>query len=240
MTSSQDAATAAALSALHIPFRTEVAIPIMAVTKGGAADGKLKAGDLLVAVDGRTAQTSDGYVRLIRAVTPGTALPLTVLRGGKRTTVTVTTAADPQNARQSRINVSVGPAQVKGIFPFKVRIRLSDTIGGPSAGMMFALSIYDLLTPGSLTGGKMIAGSGTIDPTGVVGPIGGIGQKIVGAQRDGAHLFLVAQENCAEAARAHYDKSKIRLVKVHTLAEAIEDVEAWRDDPKADLPGCGR
>jgi PDZ domain-containing protein len=103
---------------------------------------------------------------------------------------------------------------------------------------MFALSLYDLLTPGSLTGGKQIAGSGEISSDGVVGPIGGIGQKLVGAQRDGARLFLVAAENCAEAARAHYDKNKLRLVKVHTLSDAIKAVNAWRENPNAALPGC--
>ncbi|MFL6109203.1 MAG: S16 family serine protease, partial [Marmoricola sp.] len=103
---------------------------------------------------------------------------------------------------------------------------------------MFALSIYDLLTPGSLTGGRSIAGSGEISADGVVSPIGGIGQKLVGAQRDGAQLFLVAKENCAEAIRSHYDKDKLRLVKVHTLTDAIAAVDTWRKNPDAALPRC--
>ena len=70
--------------------------------------------------------------------------------------------------------------------------------------------------------------------------IGGIAQKLPAAQRDGAKLFLVAAANCAEAVRAHYDPGKMRLVKVEKLADAIKDVEAWRDNPKADLPRCTR
>jgi PDZ domain-containing protein len=106
--------------------------------------------------------------------------------------------------------------------------------------MMFALAIYDVLTPGSLTGGRQIAGSGEISPDGTVGPIGGIGQKLPAAQRDGARLFLVAAENCAEAVRSHYDPGKMRLVKVEKLADAIKDVEAWRDNPDVALPRCSR
>jgi PDZ domain-containing protein len=121
-----------------------------------------------------------------------------------------------------------------------VKVQLPGTVGGPSAGMMFALAIYDVLTPGSLTGGKVIAGSGEISPDGTVGPIGGIGQKLPAAERDRARLFLVAADNCAEALRSHYDPDKMRLVKVEKLADAIKDVEAWRDNPDANLPRCTR
>lgn len=238
MSSSQDAATAAALRALKIPFSTEVSVAIASVDPQGASAGKLEVGDLLVAVDGKKATTTAGFIDLVRAVEPGTAVPLTVLRDGERVTVKVTTRADAAQPNVSKLNIGLGGLQLKLKTPFKVRYRLSDNIGGPSAGMIFALSLYDLLTPGSLTGGKSIAGSGEISPEGVVGPIGGIGQKLVGAQRDGARLFLVAQENCAEAARSHYDRSKLRLVKVHTLTDAIKAVDAWRENPDAALPRC--
>ena len=240
MSSSQDAATAAALTALKIKFGTEVSLQLARVDPNGASAGKLRDGDLLVAVDGRTARSTAGFVGLIRAVKPGTALPLTVLRGGERTRVVVTTRPDAEKPTESRINVDLGALQLKLRLPFKVKFRLSDNIGGPSAGMMFALSLYDLLTPGSLTGGRSIAGTGEISPDGVVGPIGGIGQKLVGAQNDGARLFLVAQENCAEAVRSHYDKNKLRLVKVHTLKDAINALNTWRANPDAPLPRCSR
>jgi PDZ domain-containing protein len=241
MSSSQDAATAAALTALKIKFSTEVSVPVLAVDKGGASAGKLKPGDLLVAVGGKSASTTTGFVTLIRAVRPGTDLALTVLRKGVRTTVRVLTRPSPADATQSRIGItpSLNPV-LKLRLPFKVDFRLSDNIGGPSAGMMFALSLYDLLTPGSLTGGKSIAGTGEISPNGVVGPIGGIGQKLVGAQNDGARLFLVARENCAEALRSHYDKDKLRLVEVHTLNDAIKALDTWRANPNAALPRCAK
>lgn len=233
MSSSQDNATAAALSAAGIDFRTRILVSEVATD--GPSAGKLAKGDVIVAVDGKPVTDTTALVAGIRSRAPGSEIGFTVRRNGAERTVAVRTIAADDDPEASRVGISIG---LDYLFPFTVKINISESIGGPSAGMMFALSIYDVLTPGSVTGGKVIAGSGEITPEGVVGPIGGIGQKIAGAQRDGARLFLVAEENCAEAARAHYDKDKIRLVKVHTLAEAIEDVEAWSKDSDAKLPGC--
>ncbi|HET6165220.1 MAG TPA: PDZ domain-containing protein [Marmoricola sp.] len=239
MTSSQDSAVAAAFTALGIKFTSKHAVGVGAVAPDGASAGKLRQGDVLVAVDGKPVTDSTSLVNTIRAMAPGTSTTLTIRRDGAEKTVSVTTKADPQDPKVSRVGISVAPS-VTYSFPFKVKIDLPDTIGGPSAGMMFALAIYDVLTPGSLTGGKVIAGSGEITPEGKVGPIGGIAQKLPAAQRDGARLFLVAADNCAEAVRAHYDSDKMRLVKVNTLADAIKDVDAWRKDPSAALPRCTR
>ena len=233
MSSSQDNATAAALSALGIGYQTEVGVADVA--KDGASAGKLKKGDIVLAVDGKAVTDPDKLVALIRAIKPGTPTVLKIRRDDKEQQVTVTTKAAPDDPKASRVGVSIQP---RFAFPFKVKIRLSDSVGGPSAGMMFALSIYDVLTPGSLTGGKTIAGSGEISPDGKVGAIGGIGQKLPAAQRDGAKLFLVAADNCAEAVHSHYDADKMRLVKVSTLADAIKDLETWRANPDADLPRC--
>jgi PDZ domain-containing protein len=235
MSSSQDNATAAALSALGVTYRTEV--EVADVAKDGAAAGKLKKGDVLLAVDGTATNGPQDLVEQVRAVPPGTPTELTVRRAGAEQKVTVTTKPAADDPKVSRIGVGI---KQDFVFPFKVRIKLPGSIGGPSAGLMFALAIYDVLTPGSLTGGKVIAGSGEIAPDGTVSPIGGIGQKLPAAQRDGAKLFLVAAANCAEAVGSHYDPEKMRLVKVDKLADAIKDVEAWRQDPKADLPRCTR
>ncbi len=96
-------------------------------------------------------------------------------------------------------------------FPFKVKINLPD-IGGPSAGLMFALGIIDKLTPDNLTGGRFIAGTGEIDPTGQIQPIGGIQQKMAGAREAGATIFLSPASNCANTTGAV--PSGLRLVKV--------------------------
>jgi PDZ domain-containing protein len=233
MTSSQDNATAAALSALGIGYQSEVLVSEVATD--GASVGKLRKGDVLLAVNGTNTPDPAKLVEVISAIKPGTPTDITFRRDGAERTVTVTTKADPQDKTKSRIGVGIRQTYR---FPFKVKIQLPGTVGGPSAGMMFALAIYDVLTPGSLTGGRQIAGSGEISPDGTVGPIGGIGQKLPAAQRDGAKLFLVAADNCAEAVQAHYDPGKMRLVKVQNLSDAIKDVEAWRDNPDVSLPRC--
>ncbi|MFL6156567.1 MAG: PDZ domain-containing protein [Marmoricola sp.] len=233
MTSSQDNATAAALTALKIAYRVDVTVT--GVDAKGPSAKLLKKGDVLTAVDGTRTADAARLVAAIRSVTPGDAVRLTLRRGSASKIVTVATVPAADDKKASRVGVSIGQ---KFTYPFKVKVQLPETIGGPSAGMMFALSIYDLLTPGSLTGGRSIAGSGEISADGVVSPIGGIGQKLVGAQRDGARLFLVAKENCAEAIRSHYDKDKLRLVKVHTLTDAIAAVDTWRKNPDAALPRC--
>ena len=119
-----------------------------------------------------------------------------------------------------------------------MKLNIDENIGGPSGGLMFALGIYDVLTPGSLTDGKVIAGTGEIDAQGKVGPIGGIQQKLVGAQDDGAELFLVPADNCAEALDGNYDPDKMRLVKVSTMEQALDEVQAWVKDPDAKLTRC--
>lgn len=108
-------------------------------------------------------------------------------------------------------------------LPVKVTINAGG-VGGPSAGLMFGLAIHDVLTPGAATGGQVIAGTGTLDPDGVVGPIGGIRQKMVGARDDGAQWFLAPADNCAEVAGSVPDG--LRVVKVGTYAEGVSALKA--------------
>ena len=121
-------------------------------------------------------------------------------------------------------------------FPFQVHVNIDPDVGGPSAGLMFSLAIYDTLTPGSLTGDAAVAGTGTMSEDGSVGPIGGIQQKIVGARDDGAELFLVPPDNCADALQA--PNGDMRLVRADTMHDAVEALETWVDDPDATLPTC--
>jgi PDZ domain-containing protein len=106
-------------------------------------------------------------------------------------------------------------------FPFDVRIRSGD-VGGPSAGLMWALALMDLLEPGNLIDGRTIAGTGAIDLEGHVHPVGGVAHKVLAGARAGAELFLVPTENLAEARAAGAD---IRLVAVSTVDEAVTELE---------------
>jgi len=109
------------------------------------------------------------------------------------------------------------------VFPFNVKIRVGD-IGGPSAGMMFVLGIVNKLTPGNLTGGRFVGGTGEIFANGSVGAIGGIQQKMAGARQAGATLFLTPAANCADTAGAV--PAGMRLVKVRNLAGAVNALHA--------------
>jgi PDZ domain-containing protein len=228
MISSQDAAVAAALRQLgyHVTPKLE----IVAVEQGMPAEGKLRLRDIVVRVGKTPVSAATDVPKLIAAVPPGGSVPITVKRKGKLAHVQVT----PKTVDGNRlIGVRLG---VGYTFPFKVTVNIGDDIGGPSAGLMFALSIYDVLTPGSLTAGGEVAGTGTITAHGRVGEIGGIQQKIVGARRDGAELFLVPPSNCDDAATSHH--GSMRLAKAATLAQAISEVTAWSKNHDAPLPQC--
>jgi Lon-like protease len=229
MTSSQDAATAVALEELGYDVTEPV---VAAVTKGAPADGRLEVNDVILEVDGAAVTNSNEVVEAVTGAPAGEPVRFAVRRDGKREQVSVTprtTDGKPQ------VGIQVG-TEAKKDLPVKVSVNIDPAIGGPSAGLMFSLGIYDTLTPGSLTGGKTIAGTGTMDAAGTVGPIGGIQQKIVGARDAGAELFLVPPDNCADALGA--PNGDMRLVEAPTMHSARESIEAWVKDPDAKLPTC--
>ncbi|MBZ5740671.1 YlbL family protein [Nocardioides mangrovi] len=228
MTSSQDAATAAALTDLGYHVTEAV---VADVSKDSPADGALEKGDVITKVDGEQVANADQVVVAVQGAPAGETLHLVVRRDDETEKVDVT---PEQVDGHPQVGVQVGTQTTK--FPFDVTVGIDPTIGGPSAGLMFSLGIYDTLTPGSLTGGKTIAGTGTMDAAGHVGSIGGIQQKIVGARNAGAELFLVPAENCDEALGA--PNGDMRLVKATTMHDARESVEKWVADPNADLPSC--
>lgn len=118
--------------------------------------------------------------------------------------------------------------------PFEVKFDLAG-IGGPSAGLMFALGIIDKVLPEDLTGGRIIAGTGEITIDGKVGPIGGISQKLVGAKKAGAKVFLTPEGNCHDAVKTV--PKGLRLIKASTLHEALGALRALRDG-NGNIPAC--
>jgi PDZ domain-containing protein len=112
-----------------------------------------------------------------------------------------------------------------------------NNVGGPSAGMMFALGIIDTLTPGELNGGQDVAGTGTITADGTVGPIGGIRQKMWGALDAGADWFLAPESNCDEV--VGHIPGRLKVFAVKTLDDSLDVLEAIRDDGDLSaLPTC--
>ncbi len=225
MASSQQLATAAALHTLHILYQTKVAV--LRTVPGYPASTVLKAGDVIEAVDGKPVTGQQDLSSLITGHPAGTTLTLRVLRAGKTLSLQVTSRS---SGGTPVIGVQV---QEQYTFPFTVKISVGD-IGGPSAGMMFALGIIDKLTPMNLTGGRFIAGTGEITATGQVQPIGGIQQKMLGARDAGATVFLTPAGNCPDVAGAV--PAGLRIVKVATLAQAVADLEALKAGKP--VPSC--
>jgi PDZ domain-containing protein len=213
MDSSKLAATSVVLGDLtDYPKDHGDGVVIETVYSGCPAEGELFAGDLVDSIDGTpigdVADASDA----IEAVAPGDPLTFHVSAGGEQHDVTVTRGDCPGADRPV-----VGISMINE-FPFDVQISSGD-VGGPSAGLMWSLGLYDLLTPGDLTGGRLVAGTGTMALDGTVGPIGGITDKIVAARGAGARVFLVPKDNLAEARTA--DTGDMELIPVASFDEAL-------------------
>jgi PDZ domain-containing protein len=228
MVSSQDAAIATALRELG--YRVKQGLEVLAVEQGSPADGVFKVRDLFLKVDGRPITSGRQVVRAIASAPPGRPVPFVVRRAGRSVDVSVTPR---RTDGQQRIGIQYGTGYR---FPFDVSVGIDPDIGGPSAGLMFSLGIYDTLTKGSLTGGATVAGTGTIDGSGRVGPIGGIQQKIAAARAAGAKLFLVPPDNCADAKGA--PNGDMRLVEATTMHSAVHTIQTWVDNHGARLPTC--
>lgn len=227
MTTSQDVAKAIALKEMGIEVPT--AVQVAAVSKDGPAEGKLLVRDIFQEVDGTPVTKGQDVVDAVRKHKDDSNVEFKILRDGRELNVRVKPKLEEGTPR---VGVSVGLGYE---FPFKITLRVDPSVGGPSAGLMFSLAIYDTLTPGSLTGGATIAGTGELQPDGSVGPIGGIEQKIAGAQEAGAQLFFVPKDNCPDVKGLDPD---LRLVKATTMHEARLALEKWVGDNDADLPTC--
>jgi PDZ domain-containing protein len=212
--SSQDDATTAALCELG--YHGVVIGGFSATSK---AKDVLKNGDSIISVNGQPAASVATLTSALSTLTPGTDATVAINRDGAQQTVTVPLIAPASGGHGAAMGVTVADTCVA---PFSIDLGLADQIGGPSGGLMFALGIIDKVGSVDLTKGKKIAGTGTIDPTGKVGAIGGIQLKMIAAKRDGATIFLAPDSNCSDV-RGHVP-SGLNVVKVDTLHNALQDL----------------
>ncbi len=236
---SESDAVAAALTFLNLPISTEIVAT--AIVAEAPADGVFQARDEIVAVDGEPVKTPSDVVEAVQSQPVGTTFEFDIRRATenetdqsieiKDMTVEVTSAPNPTDQEKPFIGISVGELYSA---EFDIDFTLQD-VGGPSAGLIFATGIVDKLTPANLTGGGSVAGTGTISPDGEIGPIGGIRQKLAGARNDGAELFLMPRQHCAEA--KGYIPEGLTVVPVSKLTEAIDQLTAWvQGDPLDSCP----
>jgi Lon-like protease len=218
MVDSQQDAIAAALVELGYDFPRDVTVA--GLLEDSPADGVIEEGDVIVSFDGTAVHSVDELQHAVREHGTTTPAPIVIERDGVEQTVEVT----PVDRNGTPV-LGVGVRMVYD-FPIDVELQL-DNVGGPSAGMMFALGIIDKLTPGAMTGGEIVAGTGTIDSAGSVGAIGGIRQKLWGAKDAGADWFLAPATNCDEV--TGHVPDGLEVFAVRTLDEARTIVEDLAD-----------
>lgn len=231
---SENDARFAALGYLHEPLK----VVVSQLTPNAPAGNLLKVGDQLITVNGQRVTTAMQVSQLLRSTRPGDQVPVTYQRGSSPPqNGVVTVGVRPGDQAGARPD---GPQGFLGIFPKtestspgQINVALDD-VGGPSAGLMFSLGIVDKITPDDLTGGRFIAGTGTIDETGAVGGISGIPLKMIGARSEGATVFLVPGANCSEAKSSA--PAGLQLVKVDTLTDAVNALQGMKAGKP--VPGC--
>lgn len=187
------------------------------VYPGCPAEGELFAGDVVESIDGTRVHSADDASEALDAVPLTEPITFEVRAGGETHEITITRERCLPDVDEPRLGINlIDP------FPFGVQIASGD-VGGPSAGLMWALGLFDLLTPGDMTAGLTIAGTGTIDTRGRVGPIGGIQDKVVAAERAGATVFLVPADNMREL--SDVDTGDMELTSVSTFQEALDALQ---------------
>jgi Lon-like protease len=205
-------------------------VRVLSVQEDSLAAGLLQPGDVLVGLDGAVIATTSDLNNLLHQHAPGDIVQLAVERAGQTLEIAVPLMAPFAEDRPPRIGISIESAGVDIQLPFPVQIIPQKIVGGPSAGLMFTLTVYNWVTPEDVTGGHIIAGTGAIDMNGIVGPIGGVQQKVVGAELAGAEYFLAPPENYADALSA---ARTIQVVEIATAEQAIEFLRALPQQAQA-------
>jgi PDZ domain-containing protein len=227
MVDSQEVAAAIALREMgrEVPER----VVVSQLPEGSPAAGVLEAGDELLSVAGTATPDAAAVQGAVRAQKAGQPIPVVVRRDGAEKTLSVPTR---DNDGTTVVGVILGRDYE---LPVDVTITAGG-VGGPSAGTMFALAVYDVLTPGDLTSGTRIAGTGTLEPDESVGPIGGIRQKLAGASDGGADFFLAPRDNCEEV--VDHVPDGLTVVRIGTFSDALGAVRAIAAGRADTLPGC--
>ncbi len=231
MDTSQQDAVVAALRAANQPV-TEMPV-VSSVTVSGPANERLQPGDLFLSVDGTAVNNPEEVRRMVQRHTPGDVVKLLVLRNRVETRVDVITTPSRRDPKNPVLGVEVATGYR---YAPMVNFGVSSDIGGPSAGLVFALGLYDRITPTDLLAGRSVAGTGTINPSGAIGAIGGIQEKIAGAEEAGAQIFIVPGANCRDLAGLDTD---LNLIRANTLNEAIDGLRlAGNPATAAQVPRC--
>jgi len=230
MQDSQEAAKVIALE--YLGYKVPYKVGVVEIQADSPANHQLKLDDKILRANGKAIRKIDDLPNLVAAWSKSKPIAFKILRSGKLEDISVT----PQKRADGtwRLGIVIAPAYE---FPFEVTTKLAD-VGGPSGGLMFTLGIIDRLTKGYLNGGKQVAGTGTIDLDGNVGPIGGVEQKMIGASEKGAQYFLAPQDDCAEVL-GHVPVG-LEVFAVANLKDALKVLDTIAQGASLEtLPTCG-
>ena len=217
MTDSQRAAAIVALRSLGYSVQWRFGgVTVLEVEASAPAAKVLEPGDVIVGAAGRTVSGIDELRRILAGREPGDPVAIRFRRGGATRTATVRTVPAPDNPKRAIIGISA-EEQVQVRLPFRVRIDAGG-IGGPSAGLAFALDILQE-SGRDVAHGRKIAATGALAPNGAVGEIGGVKQKTLGARRAGVDVFLVPAGDNATEARRYADG--LRIIAVKNFPQAL-------------------
>lgn len=194
---------------------------IVRIVPGTPAEDALEQGDVITAVDGREVVLASDVVSALGDAEAGTEVELTIRRGDETITETVV-LAELSATGQPGLGVLLQTLDLRIEMPVEVRPASGTQVGGPSAGLMIALAVHDALADDPVTGDRVVAGTGTIDTSGNVGPVSGIAAKVRGAVLAEADVFLVPEEQADEARDAAPDD--LRVVPVGTLEDALDEL----------------
>lgn len=204
---------------------------VQSILRGTPADGVLQVGDVITTVDDQPITTQDSLVKAITGHRVGEQLRLNVLRGDQNLSLALTTTSATDDGRPI-IGITISTYKFDVRLPFPVEIQ-SDNVGGPSAGVMFALAILDGVTDGDLTRGYYVAGTGTIAQDGTVGAVGGAAEKALAAEQDGAQIFLAPKDDAGEAGRWVHN---LQIIPIERFQDAVDALCAQSPLPTAASP----
>jgi PDZ domain-containing protein len=217
-----DVAAAVGAQAAGFPFEVVTEVVVIEVLVGGPSDGRLAPGDIVLAVDGEPLTSGAALAARIESAEPGDQVVVRVRHMGAERDETITLRA-LEDGGPARLGVLVQTAIDALVLPIDIVLTPGLRIGGPSAGLMVGLTVFDLLAQENLLAGRRVAGTGTLDIDGRVGEVGGVREKTIGAIDAGYDVLLVPASSAAEARRV----ADGRIV-VHGVASLDEALAALR------------
>ncbi|MFT8394542.1 PDZ domain-containing protein [Propionibacterium sp.] len=205
---------------------------VESVSTSGPAYQLLLVGDVIETVNGTSVQTPAEVDEIIAGLSVGEPVTFTIVRKAVTMNITVTTQASASSRYSPRVGVTLDQGYR---YTPQVRFNVKTDEQDASAGLMLALAVYQRTTHQDITGGKIVAGTGTIESAGAIGVTSGIEEKMYVAAQHGATDFLVPSSNCSEVRRV---TTRMKIIRVNKLDDAVSSLNALRDDPSAAVPSC--